>query len=260
VITPPIELDLEKMLLAIAMMVIAVGLSFWQKLGLTASLAIATLRSIMQLVIVGYLLDAVFDLKQPVVILLVVLLMSAIASVEARHRIGNKVPFVLPLVWLSVVAGAGTILAYTTAVVVRPEVWYSPQYLIPLAGMILGNAMNGASIAAEKLIGSLSDRTREIETHLSLGATPQQAIATYESEAIKTAMIPSINGMMVVGLVTLPGMMTGQILGGVSPLLAVRYQLVILFAITTANLITTLLVTKTISRQFFTPAQQLKQL
>jgi putative ABC transport system permease protein len=72
-------------------------------------------------------------------------------------------------------------------------------------------------------------------------------------------MIPSINGMMVVGLVTLPGMMTGQILGGVSPLLAIRYQLLILFAITTSNLITSLLVTKAISRQFFTPAQQLKQ-
>jgi putative ABC transport system permease protein len=259
VLTPPIELDLEKMLLAIAMMAVAAGLAVWQKLGLGGSLAIATARSIVQLVIVGYLLDAVFDLKQPVVIVLVVLVMSAIASVEARHRIGKKVPFVLPLVWLSVAIGAGTILAYTTFVVVRPDVWYTPQYLIPLAGMILGNAMNGASIAAEKLIAALGDRTREIETHLSLGATPQQAIAAYESDAIKTAMIPSINGMMVVGLVTLPGMMTGQILGGVSPLLAIRYQLVILFAITTSNLITSLFVTKAIGRQFFTPALQLKQ-
>ena len=101
-------------------------------------------------------------------------------------------------------------------------------------------------------------RSREIETHLCLGATPKQAIAVYQVDAIRAAMIPTINVMMVAGVVSLPGMMTGQILSGVSPLLAVRYQLVILFAITTANLITALILTTLVTRQFFTDSQQLK--
>lgn len=256
--TPPVDIDLEKMLLAVGLMAIAVSLSLWQQLGLAKSLVIGTIRSILQLVIVGYLLDAVFDLNHPVAIILIVVIMSAIAAKEAKNRIGGKIPYALPLVWGAVFIGGGTILAYTTMIIIRPQIWYTPQYLIPLAGMILGNAMNGAAIAAERLIKLIAAKVKEIETHLCLGASPMQAIAAYQADAIKAAMIPSINGMMVVGLVTLPGMMTGQILAGTSPLLAIRYQLVILFAITTANLITTILITKALSYQLFTPAQQLK--
>jgi putative ABC transport system permease protein len=184
--------------------------------------------------------------------------MSIMAAREAKNRVREKVPYVLPIMWISVIVGTLAILAYTTFLVVQPDTWYSPQYLIPLAGMILGNSMNGAAIAAERFTQDLVKRSRDIETHLCLGATPQQAIANYQSDAIRAAMIPTINVMMVAGVVSLPGMMTGQILGGVSPLLAVRYQLVILFAITTSNLITALILTNLVSRQFFTPAQQLK--
>jgi putative ABC transport system permease protein len=257
-IIPPVDLSLEQMAWAIALMAIAIGLSFWQKLGLAYSLAIALLRSVVQLTIVGYLLYAIFDIKQAWAVLFILVLMSAVAAKEAKDRIGKKVPYALPLVWGSVVIGTGVIVAYTIGVIVRPESWYSPQYLIPLAGMILGNSMNGAAIAAERLTKSISQQANAIETQLCLGATPQQAIAIYQTEAIKSAMIPSINGMMVAGVVALPGMMTGQILSGVSPLLATRYQLVILFAIVSANLLTTLLLTKALSHQFFTKAQQLK--
>ncbi len=253
-----IDLDIPKMAIALGMVAIAISLSVWQKLAIAKNLLIATFRSVIQLVVVGFLLDAVFEIKQPVVILFIILLMSLMAAREAKNRVREKVPYVLPIMWISVVVGTGAILAYTTVLVVQPDTWYSPQYLIPLAGMILGNSMNGAAIAAERFTQDLVKRSREIETYLCLGATPQQAIADYQSDAIRAAMIPTINVMMVAGVVSLPGMMTGQILGGVSPLLAVRYQLVILFAVTTANLITALILTNLVSRQFFTPAQQLK--
>ncbi|CAN1213368.1 ABC transporter permease [Tumidithrix helvetica PCC 7403] len=257
-LVPPVDLSLEQMSLALGLMAMTISLSFWQKLGLASNLAIATLRSVVQLTIVGYLLDAVFDIKQAWAVLFILALMSTVAAKEAKDRIGKKVPYALPIVWGSVLLGTGGILAYTLSIVVRPGVWYEPQYLIPLAGMILGNSMNGAAIAAERLTKSISQQANAIETQLCLGAKPQQAIATYQKEAIKAAMIPSINGMMVAGVVALPGMMTGQILSGVSPLLATRYQLVILFAIVAANLLTTLFLTKALSRQFFTAAQQLK--
>lgn len=254
----PVDIDLVKMLWAIGLMAIAIMLSLWQKLGLAGSFAIATGRSIIQLLIVGYLLDAVFDLKHPVAVVLVIGLMSLVAAREAKNRIGKKIPYALPIVFGAILIGTTLVLAYTTLVVIQPTTWYAPQYIIPVAGMILGNAMNGVAIAAERLTNSISNKAKEIETYLCLGATAQQAISTYRAEAIKTAMIPTINTMMVVGVVSLPGMMTGQILGGVSPLLAVRYQLVILFAIASANLISTILVTQVLSLQFFTPAQQLK--
>jgi putative ABC transport system permease protein len=253
-----IDLNISKMAIALGMVAIAISFSVWQKLAITKNLLIATIRSIIQLVVVGFLLDTVFEIKQPIVILFIILLMSLTAAHEAKNRVREKVPYVLPIMWISVVIGTGAILAYTTFLVVQPDTWYSPQYLIPLAGMILGNSMNGAAIAAERFTQDLVKRSREIETHLCLGATPQQAIANYQSDAIRAAMIPTINVMMVAGVVSLPGMMTGQILAGVSPLLAVRYQLVILFAVTTANLITALILTNLVSRQFFTSAQQLK--
>ena len=253
-----IDLSIPKMAIALGMVAIAVSLSVWQKLEITKNLLIATFRSIIQLIVVGFLLDTVFEIKQPVVILLIILLMSLMAAREAKNRVREKVPYVLPIMWVSVIVGTLATLFYTTFLVVQPETWYAPQYLIPLAGMILGNSMNGAAIAAERFTQDLVKRSREIETYLCLGATPRQAIANYQSDAIRAAMIPTINVMMVAGVVSLPGMMTGQILGGVSPLLAVRYQLVILFAITTANLITALILTNLVSRQFFTSAQQLK--
>jgi putative ABC transport system permease protein len=258
--TKLVDLDLTRMSLAMGLMAIAIGLSLWGQLGLTKNLAIATVRSVVQLAVVGYLLDAVFDLKQPLPVLGLILLMSVLASLEAKNRIQVKIKYVLPLVWLAVAVGSGVSLVYTSLLVIHPETWYSPQYLIPLAGMILGNAMNGAAIAAERLTGKISERSSEIETHLCLGATPFQAIAAYQKEAVKAAMIPTINAMMVVGVVVLPGTMTGQILAGVSPLLATRYQLAILFAITTANLITAMLATHLLSLQFFTKADQLKPL
>ena len=253
-----IDLDLPKMAIALGMVAIAISLSIWQKLAIAQNLLIATLRSVIQLIVVGFLLDTVFEIQQPIVILFIIFLMSLMAAREAKNRVREKVPHILPIMWISVIVGTLAIVAYTTFLVVQPSNWYSPQYLIPLAGMILGNSMNGAAIAAERFTQDLVKRSRDIETHLCLGATPQQAIANYQADAIRAAMIPTINVMMVAGVVSLPGMMTGQILGGVSPLLAVRYQLVILFAITTANLITALILTNLVTRQFFTPAQQLK--
>jgi len=242
---------------ALGMMAIAIALSAWQRLGLEWNLAVATGRTVMQLLVVGYVLAAVFAIRNPWAVLVVLGVMLAIATIVARNRISKKVPHLLPLVGGSILISTVLTLAYTSLLVIRPQVWYEPQYIIPLAGIVLGNAMNGAAIVGERLVSTLNNSQLEIETHLSLGATPQQAIAQYRKDAIKAGLIPTVNTMMVVGIVTLPGIMTGQILAGADPLLAATYQMLVMFMLAFATLTTTLLVSWGICRQFFNQAAQL---
>jgi len=246
-----------QILWALGLMAIAIGLSAWQRLGLTWDLTLATGRTILQLVVVGYVLAIVFELKNPVVVLAMLGVMSLVATIVARNRISRTIPAITPIVASSMLTWMLLTLVYTLLFVIQPRTWYDPQFLIPLGGIVLGNAMNAAAIAGERLVSTLNSSQLEIETHLSLGATPQQAVARYRREAIKAGLIPTINTMMVVGLVTLPGIMTGQLLSGVPPLVATSYQMVIMFMLAFATLVTTLLLTWGICRQFFNAADQL---
>ncbi len=252
IILQPVDL-----VLALGLMAIAIGLSAWQQLGLTWSLVVATGRTILQLLIVGYLLAFVFAWQNPWAILTVILGMVTIATLETRNRIGKVLPNLFPLLWGSIFFSTALTLVYTTTLILQPQTWYNPQYLIPLVGIVLGNAMNGAAIVGERLVQALKVHHQEIETHLCLGATPRQAIAQYRRDAIKVGLIPTINAMMVVGLVKLPGIITGQILSGVPPMDAASYQILIMFMLACATMITTLLVTESVFRQCFNQAAQL---
>lgn len=254
-----IRLDILDLALALGMMAITIGLSAWERLGLEWSLAIATGRTVLQLLVVGYILEFIFALNNPWAVLAVLLVMLTIAAIVARNRISKKYPALLPLVWGSILISTALTLCYTNLLVIQPPSWYEPQYLIPLAGIVLGNAMNGAAIAGERLVSTFNASKLEIETHLSLGATPEQAVAQYRKDAIKAGLIPTLNQMMVVGIVTLPGIITGQLLSGVNPLDASSYQILIMFMLAFANLVTTLLVTQGLCRQFFNQAAQLKR-
>ena len=252
-----IKLDLLDLGLALGMMVLAIGLSAQQQLGLEWTLAIATGRTLIQLLVVGYILAFIFALDNPWAVLAILLVMVSIAAIVARNRISKKIPRVLPLVWGSIFISTALTLSYTTLLIIQPQSWYEPQYLIPIGGIILGNSMNGAAISGERLVSTINASHLEIETHLSLGATPRQAVNKYRTEAIKAGLIPTINAMMVVGIVTLPGIITGQLLSGIEPLDAASYQILVMFMLTFANLITALLVTQGLCRQFFNSAAQL---
>lgn len=252
-----IQLDFVDLALALGMMAITIGLSAWERLGLEWSLAIATGRTILQLLVVGYILAFIFALNNPWAVLAILAVMLTIAAVVARNRISKKYPGLLPLVWGSILVSTALTLCYTNLLVIQPHSWYEPQYLIPLAGIVLGNAMNGAAIAGERLVSTINASQLEIETHLSLGATPQQAVTQYRKDAIRAGLIPTLNQMMVVGIVTLPGIITGQLLSGVNPLDAASYQILIMFMLAFANLVTTVLVTHGLCRQFFNQADQL---
>ncbi|MGB7087123.1 MAG: iron export ABC transporter permease subunit FetB [Phormidesmis sp.] len=252
-----IEPSLIGMLWAVGMMAIAIALSQWQGLGLSKMLAIATVRTLIQLLSIGVVLAYVFATRNLLVIAAMLLAMVSIAATVARSRIDRDLPKLLQWVWLAIFSSATVTMTYVSLFVIRPDPWYDPQYLIPLSGIVLGNAMTAAAIAGERLVSSLRNSRTEIETHLSLGATPAQAVAAYRQAAIKAGLIPTINAMMVVGLVTLPGTITGQILAGGDPLIAAIYQILIMFMLALATLIASLVVTYGIMQQFFTPAMQL---
>lgn len=254
---PLIKLDFTDLVWALGMMAIAVGISSWQKLSLEIPLANATLRTVVQLLGVGYILAVIFQLRNAIAVLLVLMVMLTIATITARNRIGKKIPQILPILFASLFFSTALTLIYTNFLIIQPDTWYDPQYLIPLAGIVLGNAMNGAAIAGERLVSTINSSRLEIETYLSLGATPQQAVTTYRKEAIRAGLIPTLNQMMVVGIVTLPGMITGQLLSGVDPLDAASYQILIMIMLAFANLITTVLLTQGLIRQFFNEQLQL---
>ncbi len=245
------------MLWAVGLMAIAIGLARWQGLGLSKTLAIATGRTIIQLLGVGIILSFIFATRNPLTVLALLLGMVTIAAIVARSRIDRDLPQLLPWVWAAIFTSGLVTISYVCLLVIRPDPWYDPRYLIPLTGIVLGNAMTAASIAGERLVNALRNNRVEIETHLSLGATPAQAVQTYRQAAIKAGLIPTINAMMVVGIVTLPGIITGQLLGGADPLTAAVYQILIMFMLALATLIASLVVSYGIMRQFFTPAMQL---
>jgi putative ABC transport system permease protein len=253
-----IELEVTDLVWALGMMVIAIGISSWQRLGLEKQLAISTMLTVANLLLVGYVLGIVFAVKNLGSVLAILSIMMAIATVVARNRIDKKLPQLLWIVGGSILVSTALTLIYTNFLVLKPTNWYEPQYIIPLTGIVLGNAMNAAALAGERLVAAIKADRLEIETHLSLGATPQQAIARYRQEAIRASLIPTLNSMMVVGVVSLPGMMTGQILSGVDPLNAAAYQILIMFMLAFANLITALLVSQGVYRQFFNPQAQLQ--
>jgi putative ABC transport system permease protein len=242
---------------AVGMMAIAVALSAWQRLNLERELMIATARTTVQLIVIGYLLWFVFDWKNAAGVLAVIAGMLVIATVETRNRIGKNMPHELWLLGGSMATSLVITLTYATVLVIRPAQWFDPQYLIPLAGIVLGNVMNGAAIAGERLMQMVQTHRAEIETHLCLGATPEQAIASYRKAAIRTGLIPTLNAMMVVGVVTLPNMLSGQLLSGVNPLDAASYQMLIMFMLAFSTLLTTVLVVQGLAKQCFNAAAQL---
>ncbi|MBF2019124.1 MAG: iron export ABC transporter permease subunit FetB [Hydrococcus sp. C42_A2020_068] len=236
---------------------IAVVLSSWQRLGLEGQLIFAAARSLLQLLVVGYIIAIIFALNNPIAVLGILGVMVTVAAIVARNRIGKKTKGMLPIIWGSLFVSSALSLSYIIILIVRPVTWYSPQYLIPLAGMVLGNAMNGASLAGERLASLISHNRLEVETYLCLGATPKQAIVAYRQEAIRISLIPTLNQMLVVGIVSLPGMFTGQVLAGVDPVDAASYQILILFAIALTNLLAALLVAEGVYRRFFNQNAQL---
>jgi len=254
-----IELGWRELLLVSSLLPLAAALGLWRGMRFQ-TLLWPGLRMILQLSLLGVVLDAVFSVQSGMVVLLVLLVMTGFAVQTVVSRLENRFPGVHRGVAIALVVGCGGSTFYFCHLVIGIEPWYAPRYLIPLAGMIFGNSMTGASLAAERLTNDLKVRRDEVEAALCLGATPRQATSNVLKKSFYAAMIPTINAMAAMGLVFIPGMMTGQVLSGVSPFVAVSYQVAIMCVITFSVAAASLLILEIGYRSCFTSAWQLKPL
>jgi putative ABC transport system permease protein len=215
-------------------LVIAVALiSMPMRLGLAGQMLVAGLRTALQLSLIGFVLEALFQNVHPGWMAAVATAMLLVAGIEVANRqkrgLAGWWGFGIGTLAMLVTSFSITFLALDAIIGVAP--WYEPQYAIPLLGMMLGNTMSGVAIGMERLTASAWERRDVIEARLMLGHRWSQAVEEVRRNAARGGMIPIINTMSVVGLVKLPGMMTGQILSGTLPLEAVKYQILIMFLI-----------------------------
>jgi len=221
-----------------ALLVFALGgVSALMHLGITRQLFIAALRTTLQLLLIGLILRTVFANVDIIWVSVIALIMVLLASYEIyarQHRrfsgiwgfgIGASSLFISSL----------CLILFTLILIIGADPWYTPQYAIPLLGMILGNTMNGISLSLDRLTQNVWMQAAQIEQKLLLGETAQQAIIGIKRDCIRSGLIPIMNAMAAAGIITLPGMMTGQILGGSPPTEAVKYQILIMFLIATST-------------------------
>ncbi len=243
-----IEISFLQLLFALLFVLVAQGASFVYHLGLNRDITVGTLRTFAQLFLMGYALTFIFRLENVWFTLAIFAVMAVSASFIIRGRVKEKqVPYMLPT-FLTMFISYFTVAIFVTGLVVGASPWWEPRYFLPIGGMVIGNSMSALAISLERLFREMRQQKNLIETHLSLGANYREASAEIFRNAVTAGMIPSINAMMGVGLVFIPGMMSGQILAGADPLQAIRYQIVIMLMLVgstaTTSIITILIVRK----------------
>ncbi|MDI1277267.1 iron export ABC transporter permease subunit FetB [Methylobacter sp.] len=206
-------------------------------LRLSRDIGISLLRMSIQLALVGIYLKMLFDLNHPWLNGLWILVMLLVADLSILRRAGLKARYFVLATFMAIASSILFSTAYLVILVIQPTHFYDARYIVPLAGMILGNCLQGNVIALERFYSALRKNENEYATFLMLGATRWEAVRPYFRDAVKAAINPTIAGMATMGLVSLPGMMTGQILGGSEPWLAVKYQIAIMICIFTSTTI-----------------------
>lgn len=252
------DLSYIDLLIVSTLVLTSVGLSLLGRLGLAQDIVVSCLRAFVQLTAVGYVLAALFENVEVYWVGLAVLIMIAAAVQAGRSRLEGAVSgLTLDMTFSMAIVSIAT-LAFVVGLVIRPTLWYDPQIIVPLAGMIIGNTMTATTLAANRYLSELRLQQQDVEALLALGATSHQAAANVSRESVRSALIPSIAGMMVVGIALLPGTMTGQILAGQDPNQAVRYQIVVQYMMLFAAVATSLVIVRLIHRRYFTRDHQLR--
>ncbi len=252
-----VAIGLLDLLLAAALVLVAGGVSVALQLGLGRRLLLASVRTVVQLALIGYVLEVVFGLGTlPAVLGLAAVMMVAAARAAVR-RPSRTFPGAFRHAFATLLLVGLAVTVTVTAVVLQTDPWFRPRYFVPLLGMILGNSLTGISLGLDSLLAALVEKRALVEAELAMGATSWEAARPHVREAVRRGLIPIINSMMVVGLVSIPGMMTGQILAGADPLAAVKYQIVVMFMIAASTSLGCMGVVLLAFRRLFTPRHQL---
>ncbi|MGA7757877.1 MAG: iron export ABC transporter permease subunit FetB [Ilumatobacteraceae bacterium] len=235
---------------------VAVAVSLWRQLGLERSLLWASLRALVQLLLVGWVLQFVVDPDDPLVFSVLWLLAMVTFAAYTTSRRAAGVPRVLPL----------SMLAYTASAIVVLGVLFGfgiydleGRTLVPLAGMVVGNSLAATVLVSRQLLIASTEQRGLIEARLALGLTAKQSFQPHLRQALRTALVPQIESTKAVGIVFLPGAMVGLILAGVDPADAVKVQVSVMYLVLGSVATTTAVMSLGISRELFTPAQQLRR-
>lgn len=223
--------------LAALLLIINGAISLAFRLGLERSFAIAAVRMVAQLALAGLLLAFVFRQTSPLWTAVLAMLMIVAAGYEVMSRQERRLEG--PAGWA---LGSATLLVsgllmtlIAVAGVIGPEPWYAPRYVLPILGMVLGNSMTGVALVLDQITRAAHDERAAIEARLALGATRFEAMGGVLRRGLRTGLMPILNAMAASGIVSLPGMMTGQIMAGVDPIEATKYQVMIMFVIAGAT-------------------------
>jgi putative ABC transport system permease protein len=250
-----IHVSLGQVAATLALVALAAAISFWRKADLEEDIAIAAVRSFVQLTAIGYAIEVIFEADTIWLVLSLLAVMVLFGAITARARARNVPGAFWPLLIALTVAGASTLGLVVALGVFDP----TPRYLVPVGGMVIGNAMTASAVALNRLGDEVADSRARIEATLALGATAQQAAAPIVRRALRSGMIALIDSTKTTGLIFFPGTMVGMLLAGADPTDAVRLQLILLYALLGSVAIAGLVATTLAYRNFFTPAQQLRE-
>jgi putative ABC transport system permease protein len=195
-------------------------------------LIISSIRMTIQLILMGYILIWLFEHPHPLLSLGMLFVMFSFAILTIFSKFKGQLNDTLKIRIALIFFSSGLpVLFYFLYVIIQVRPFFNPQYIIPIAGMLIGNSMTGVTLSIHALLNGLNKQKEMIETHLILGATPKQATKELTNHAFDQAIMPTINSMLGMGIIFLPGMMTGQILAGVQPNHAIMYQIAIMMGI-----------------------------
>ncbi len=247
------NISITSLLISSSLVLVALFFSYWQKLKLEKETIISVIRAVVQLVIVGYILEYIFGFKNPVFTTLLILFMIFNASYNAAKR-GKAIKRGLIISFLSIVVGT---IVTLSILLLSKTIQYEPYQIIPVSGMIISNAMVALGLCYKQIVSDFKNKREEVETKLSLGADILPSSIEIIRDSIKTGMLPTIDSAKTLGIVSLPGMMTGLILAGSSPMEAIKYQIMVTFMLLSTTSISSFIACYLSYRSFFNSRKQL---
>lgn len=253
-----IDLSLWQMVFAYLLVILVMGIIKLRGVSREKELLVASIRMTLQLTLTGYVLVYLFESMNPLYTILVIIVMEVFAVYNIYQRANmNLSKKIKKIIALSMAIGTLSSIVYFLLIVVNISPWYDPRYFIPISGMLIGNSMTGITLGVTRLVDGMRSKKHIVETALMLGATPKRAAKEIVDDAFDSAILPTINAMVGIGIVFLPGMMTGQILSGTSPITAIKYQMAIMLGILGSVAFTTILFVQLGYRTFFNDEDQL---